>query len=79
MEKYDSKIRIAYATAKHNGIASGLGIGAVILSVFSTYGLAIWYGSKLIIEKGYDGGKVMNVIMSIITGGMYVHIFMTGI
>ncbi|WOH11980.1 hypothetical protein DCAR_0831476 [Daucus carota subsp. sativus] len=70
MEKYDSKILIAYATAKHNGIASGLGIGAVILSVFSTYGLAIWYGSKLIIEKGYDGGKVMNVIMSIITGGI---------
>ncbi|KAK1378508.1 ABC transporter B family member 9 [Heracleum sosnowskyi] len=70
IDKYDSKIHIAYATSKHNGIASGLGIGAVLFSVFSTYGLAIWYGSKLIIEKGYDGGKVMNVIMSIITGGI---------
>ncbi|KAL8103554.1 hypothetical protein AgCh_027943 [Apium graveolens] len=70
IDKYDSKIHIAYTTSQHNGIASGLGIGAVICSVLSTYGLAIWYGSKLIIEKGYDGGKVMNVIMSIITGGI---------
>ncbi|KAF7145062.1 hypothetical protein RHSIM_Rhsim04G0241300 [Rhododendron simsii] len=34
------------------------------------YGLAIWYGAKLIIENGYNGGQVLSVIMVIMTGGM---------
>ncbi|KAL8103556.1 ABC transporter B family member 9-like [Apium graveolens] len=69
-DKYDSKICIAYTTTKHNGIASGLGLGAAVTSVFCTYGVAIWYGSKLILKKGYDGGTVMNVITSSIGGGL---------
>lgn len=52
------------------GFASGFGIGIVLFVVFGTYGLAIWYGAKLIINKGYNGGSVINVIMSIMTGGM---------
>ncbi|KAK1378506.1 ABC transporter B family member 9 [Heracleum sosnowskyi] len=69
-DKYDSKICIAYTTTKRNGIASGLGLGAAVTSVFCTYGVAVWYGSKLILEKGYDGGTVMNVITSSISGGL---------
>ncbi|KAL2495339.1 ABC transporter B family member 9 [Forsythia ovata] len=53
-EKYDSKLQIAYASTVQQGLASGIGLGTVLLIVFSTYGLAIWYGSKLIIEKGYS-------------------------
>ncbi|KAL5839191.1 hypothetical protein ACOSQ3_011895 [Xanthoceras sorbifolium] len=68
-EKYNSKLRVAYAATVKQGLASGVGLGIVLLVVFSTYGLAIWYGSKLIIEKGYDGGRVINVIMAILTGG----------
>lgn len=52
------------------GLASGVGIGIVLFIVFGTYGLAIWYGAKLIIDQGYNGGRVVNVIMSIMTGGM---------
>jgi ATP-binding cassette, subfamily B (MDR/TAP), member 1 len=52
------------------GAASGMGIGTVLLCVFSSYGLAIWYGSRLIIDKGYTGGTVINVIMAIMTGAM---------
>ena len=37
--------------------------------VFSSYGLAIWYGSKLIIEEGYNGGTVVNVLLSLMVGG----------
>ncbi|CAA3003403.1 ABC transporter B family member 9-like [Olea europaea subsp. europaea] len=69
-EKYDSKLQIAYASTVQQGLASGIGLGTVLLMVFSTYGLAIWYGSKLIIEKGYSGGKVINVMMAIMTGGI---------
>lgn len=52
------------------GIASGVGFGLTLCVVFSTYGLAVWYGGKLIISKGYSGGAVVNVIMAIMTGGM---------
>ncbi|KAL2475095.1 ABC transporter B family member 9 [Abeliophyllum distichum] len=69
-EKYDSKLQIAYASTVQQGLASGIGLGTVLLIVFCTYGLAIWYGSKLIIEKGYSGGKVINVMMAIMTGGI---------
>lgn len=70
INKYNSKLEIAYASTVQQGLASGVGLGLVLLIVFSTYGLAVWYGSKLIIENGYNGGQVINVIISIMTGGM---------
>ncbi|KAI9195310.1 hypothetical protein LWI28_013695 [Acer negundo] len=69
-DNYNKKLEVAYAASVKQGLASGLGLGVVMLIVFSTYGLAIWYGSKLIIEQGYNGGRVINVIMAILTGGM---------
>ncbi|KAI9196870.1 hypothetical protein LWI28_027690 [Acer negundo] len=69
-DNYNKKLEVAYAASVKQGRASGLGLGVVMLVVFSTYGLAIWYGSKLIIEQGYNGGRVINVIMAILTGGM---------
>ena len=52
------------------GLASGLGMGALLLTIFCTYALAMWYGSKLVIEKGYNGGTVITVIVALMTGGM---------
>lgn len=52
------------------GVASGLGMGAVFMVVFSSYGLSTWYGAKLIIDKGYSGGVVINVMLAIMVGGM---------
>nr|QIT08314.1 putative ABC transporter B family member 9 [Siraitia grosvenorii] len=70
IEKYNDKLKIAYKSTVQQGLASGLGLGMILLIVFGTYGLAVWYGSKLIIEKGYNGGQVVNVIFAIMTGGM---------
>ncbi|XP_042009422.1 ABC transporter B family member 9-like isoform X1 [Salvia splendens] len=70
VDKYDAKLVIAYKASVKQGLASGTGFGCMLFMVFSTYGLAIWYGGKLIITKGYSGGKVVNVIMSIMTGGI---------
>ncbi|XP_030967976.1 ABC transporter B family member 9-like [Quercus lobata] len=70
VEKYKSKIRIARDSTIRQGLVSGLGIGVLFLIMFGSYGLAVWYGSKLIIEKGYTGGQVLNVIMALMTGGM---------
>ena len=38
--------------------------------LFGSYGLAMWFGSKMIIEKGYSGGTVINIIFSVLTGSM---------
>ncbi|KAF5207322.1 Abc transporter b family member [Thalictrum thalictroides] len=70
IEKYDRSIAIAYASAVKQGLASGFGIGSLLLVLFSTYGLAVWFGSKMIIEHGYNGGQVINVIFAIMAGGM---------
>jgi ATP-binding cassette subfamily B (MDR/TAP) protein 1 len=70
IEKYNSKIKVAYTTTVQQGIVSGLGMGTLLLIIFCTYGLAMWYGSKLVVEKGYNGGTVMTVIITFMTGGL---------
>ncbi|XP_068664909.1 ABC transporter B family member 9-like [Aristolochia californica] len=70
ISKYNKSLKAAYQSTVQQGLAFGLGIGAVLFIIFGSYGLAVWYGSKLIIEKGYTGGDVINVIIAIMTGGM---------
>ncbi|KAF3456697.1 hypothetical protein FNV43_RR01351 [Rhamnella rubrinervis] len=70
IEKYNIKLDIAYKSSIQQGLLSGLGLGIALLIIFGTYGLAIWYGSKLIIEKDYNGGDVINVIFAIMASGM---------
>lgn len=41
-----------------------------MLIIFGSYALAIWFGSRMILEKGYTGGQVMNVIIAVLTGSM---------
>ncbi|KAK9139050.1 hypothetical protein Scep_008731 [Stephania cephalantha] len=67
---YEKSLTSAYESGVKEGMASGIGFGAIMLIVFSTYALAIWYGGKLILEKGYTGGDVINVIVAVLTGSM---------
>ncbi|GMH15734.1 hypothetical protein Nepgr_017575 [Nepenthes gracilis] len=70
IRKYETKLVDAYSATIRQGLASGVGLGIVLLMIFGTYALAVWYGAILIIEKGYNGGQVLNVIMALMTGGM---------
>ncbi|KAE8722976.1 ABC transporter B family member 5 [Hibiscus syriacus] len=70
IEKYNDKLRIAYSATVRQGLVSGMGLGTMMLVVFSTYGLAVWVGAKLIANHGYNGGQVISVILAIMTGGM---------
>lgn len=67
---YNNKLQVAYVATAQQGLASGIGFGSMVLIIFCSYGLAIWYGAKLIVENGYNGGQVLSVIMVIMTGGM---------
>ncbi|ERN08603.1 hypothetical protein AMTRI_Chr11g155530 [Amborella trichopoda] len=70
IEKYKKSLRTAYVAAVHQGMAAGLGLGSALLVLFSSYALAVWYGSKLVLHKGYNGGQVITVMLAVMTGGM---------
>uniref|UniRef100_A0A0D9V1R8 MDR-like ABC transporter n=1 Tax=Leersia perrieri TaxID=77586 RepID=A0A0D9V1R8_9ORYZ len=67
---YNKFIRKAYESTLQEGVVNGFGLGTVMAILFCSYGLAVWYGSKLIIEHGYNGGIVINVLMSVMMGAM---------
>ncbi|XP_016647145.1 PREDICTED: ABC transporter B family member 4-like [Prunus mume] len=60
----------AYNSGVQEGLASGFGMGSVMLIMMCSYALAIWFGGKMILEKGYTGGEVINVVFTVLTGSM---------
>nr|XP_043636259.1 ABC transporter B family member 21-like isoform X2 [Erigeron canadensis] len=67
---YNKSLVNAYNSSVHEGLATGLGRGSIMLIIFCTYALAVWYGAMLIIEKGYSGGTVITIMFSMLTGSM---------
>ncbi|XP_062212545.1 ABC transporter B family member 4-like isoform X2 [Phragmites australis] len=67
---YNTFIRKACESALQEGAVSGLGLGSVMAVLFCSYGLAVWYGSRLIVKRGYNGGMVISVIMAVMIGAM---------
>ncbi|KAF7123906.1 hypothetical protein RHSIM_Rhsim12G0140800 [Rhododendron simsii] len=68
--KYDKSLMDAYKSGIQEGLATGVGFGAVMCVAFCTYSLAVWFGAKLIVNKSYTGGGVINVIVAVLTGSM---------
>jgi ATP-binding cassette subfamily B (MDR/TAP) protein 1 len=67
---YDKLIHKAYKATVEGAIINGFGTGSVFCIFFSSYGVAIWYGGKLILSKGYTGGDVINILFAIMIGAM---------
>jgi ATP-binding cassette subfamily B (MDR/TAP) protein 1 len=67
---YNQLLVIAYRSGVQEGIFSGFGVGVVMLIVFCSYAVAVWFGAKMVLEKGYTGGEVINVIVAVLTGSM---------
>lgn len=70
MSNYAKSLEKAYKSAVHEGLATGLGLGSVMFMMFCSYALAVWYGGKLILEKGHSGGDTFTVIVSVLTGSL---------
>ncbi|WCJ22613.1 ABC transporter B family member 11 [Euphorbia peplus] len=68
ISKYNKFLVTAYKSGAKEGFVTGLGAGLSTMIVFGSYALAIWFGGKMILEKGYTGGEVVNVIMAVMTG-----------
>ncbi|KAK6162938.1 hypothetical protein DH2020_002779 [Rehmannia glutinosa] len=50
------------------GLSTGLGAGSLMCILFCSYGLAVWFGAKMILHKGYTGGEVFTIIFAVIMG-----------
>lgn len=60
----------AYKSGVREGSVAGMGFGTVMFVFFCGYAMAVWFGAKMILEKGYNGGTVINVIVAILTASM---------
>ncbi|XP_021821988.1 ABC transporter B family member 11-like [Prunus avium] len=67
---YNNSLIKAYNSGVQEGLASGFGIGSAMLIIMWSYALAIWFGGKMILEKGYTGGEVINVVFAVLIGSM---------
>lgn len=68
--EYDKSLVKAYESGVREGLVSGLGLGSVNAIALCSYGLSVWFGSKMILEKGYTGGQVINIIVAVVTGSL---------
>ncbi|XP_050117931.1 ABC transporter B family member 11-like isoform X6 [Malus sylvestris] len=70
ISNYNNSLIDAYNSAVLEGLASGCGIGSVMLIMMCSYALAIWFGGKMILERGYTGGEVIIVLFAVLTGSL---------
>ncbi|KAJ0976482.1 hypothetical protein J5N97_018447 [Dioscorea zingiberensis] len=70
VEKYRESLKRACSSSIHEGLAVGLGLGTVMFILSCGYAFGVWYGARLIIDKGYKGGAIINIIMAILGSSM---------
>ncbi|KAI8821160.1 P-loop containing nucleoside triphosphate hydrolase protein [Fimicolochytrium jonesii] len=68
--KYEVELAKAYQADLKKGMGIGAGFGSFMLTLFCTYGLAFWYGSRLVINGEMEGAQVMVVFFSMLMGAM---------
>ncbi|KAJ4721874.1 ABC transporter B family protein [Melia azedarach] len=66
--KYNKSLGKAYRSGVQEGLASGLGFGTFELTMYCSYALAVWFGGKMILHKGYTGGDVIIILFSTMLG-----------
>ncbi|XP_050239583.1 ABC transporter B family member 11-like [Quercus robur] len=68
--KYNKFLTTAYKSGVQEGLAAGLSNGAVTFFKYCSYALAVWYGGKMIVDKGYTGGDVIVILISVLIGSV---------
>ncbi|KAH8552424.1 P-loop containing nucleoside triphosphate hydrolase protein [Umbelopsis sp. PMI_123] len=69
---YKEQVHKAYLVGRRRAVTLGLGFGVFMFLLFSSYGLAFWYGYTLVLEQidGMDGAGILTVFMSMMVGAM---------
>jgi ABC-type multidrug transport system fused ATPase/permease subunit len=69
-EAYDIKLQQAEKSGIRLAFVRGIGVGAIFSSVFFTFGVGYWYGSRLIAKGGEDFGGVFTSVFSAVLGSI---------
>ncbi|CAG8508599.1 11057_t:CDS:10 [Acaulospora morrowiae] len=72
INRYMANLEYAYKAGRKKAIVSGIGLGAMMLIMYGSYGLAFWYGSILIVNNDMSGADVLNVFFAIFIGAFSV-------
>ncbi|KAL2081432.1 hypothetical protein ACEWY4_023285 [Coilia grayii] len=73
VERYDRNLGEAQAWGVKKGTITGMFQGYLWCIIFLCYGLAFWYGSKLVIDKKeLTPGSLMQVLFGVLLGAMNV-------
>ncbi|KAI7874833.1 ABC transporter protein [Lichtheimia hyalospora FSU 10163] len=67
---YAEKLVAARKVGVQRGLALGLGFAVFLFVLFATYGLAFWYGGKLVSESMMTGDLVLVVFFAEVIGAM---------
>ncbi|KAG5044166.1 hypothetical protein AAZX31_03G204200 [Glycine max] len=70
VSSYKKFLADAYQSGVHEGFVGGMGLGVVMLVMFCGYALSVWFGAKMIMEKGYSAGAVVNVFVAVLNASM---------
>ncbi|MCO5599877.1 hypothetical protein L7F22_053984 [Adiantum nelumboides] len=68
VDLYDESNVETTKQGKRKAIVQGVGFGIFFFVIYASYGLAFYFGSKLLASGHLDSGTVMNVIFSIFIG-----------
>ncbi|KAF9510493.1 hypothetical protein BS47DRAFT_1373308 [Hydnum rufescens UP504] len=65
---YDNQVLNAFHADLKSAIGNGVGLGTFFFIVYSSYALAFYYGTTLVLEGRANIGIVVNVILAILIG-----------
>ncbi|CAO3617631.1 unnamed protein product [Cunninghamella echinulata] len=69
-KRYDKELESAEKVGISRGRVLGLGFGIFMFVLFATYGLAFWYGSKLVLDGEYQASQILVVFFAMIIGAI---------
>lgn len=67
---YKKLLATVYKSERVVGLSTGLGTGFFLFTMLCCYALAVWFGAKLILHKGYTGGDVFTVLLAVAVGSL---------
>lgn len=70
VDRYNKKLDAAYKSGVKGGVSFGFGFAFLLFFMFCTYGLALWFGSRLVTQGHLTGPSVFVVFLSMMLGSM---------